>query len=60
MMTCTIARIISTSASILGALTSVNVNKTCTSLMENAKVTNYNTKLQKKETYSLLFKRKKN
>ena len=42
MMTCTIARIISTSVSILGALTSVNVNKTCTSLMENAKVTNYN------------------
>ena len=41
MMTCTVARMISTSASILGALTSVNANKTCTSLMENAEVNNY-------------------
>ena len=38
MMTCSTARMSFTSASTLVALTSVNVIKTCTLLMENAKV----------------------
>ena len=38
MMTCSTARMSFTNASTLVALTSVNVNKTCTLLMGNAKV----------------------